>query len=201
MRPKPSHELTNEEARRFVEACATDKPAARKYFDRILPMAKGIVQRRSVGYTEAMAARGVSVDDVVQEVLLLMLKNPPDSLVPGREAVSLMAWIKTTTIRYLGQTMRRKPLVLDDEQQAAWPDPRTSGSREARDSLADIRRVLAEHSPRLLEFYEFCCQNPTLTDTELASALDTTLNNVQQLRSRMRSILAKYYSDSDGGES
>ena len=193
--------LSNEVARQFMEACATDERAAREYFEFIVPVVVSVVRKWSQSYAKAMADHGVSVEDLAQEVLLLMLDKPPDKLVAGREAISLMAWIKTTTIRTLSQMRRRKHLVLDDEQQAAWPDQQTSGSREARDSLADIRRVLAAHSPRLLEFYGLCCQNPTLTDTELALAFDTSFNNIQKLRSRMRSILAKYLSDFDGGES
>jgi DNA-directed RNA polymerase specialized sigma24 family protein len=154
-----------------------------------------------------------SHDDVIQEAILRFWSSPP-TRPPAKSATqSMLAWLKTTSVRIALDWRRQarlpgEPKPAADGGKAAEKDKlrareikipidanRYAGRERPDDdhaarALEDaFRRILESDYAVGLRLYSLMLEEPFLTSQEYAARLDTTSQNIDQMRSRLREAL------------
>jgi DNA-directed RNA polymerase specialized sigma24 family protein len=172
-------------AKTFIEAkLVGDAGADSPEFKRISPSARAYALEVSTG----LGLR--DPEDVAHEVLLRLAADGPDhGAVPVSYAVTVQAWIKIVAVRIAidrHRTRKRRPeMPIDDfVGSLAAPLPEAGGLRPEL-----VREMLLACYPRGAQCFEAELARPDASAEQLAETLQTSRDNVYQMRSRFRAFV------------
>ena len=142
----------------------------------------------------------LSKDDLCQETYLKMLTKPPSRKEGANPLARIGAWTRTVAFRILVTESRRAKLRAIDYEDVLSQTANTSMSRP-HDRMVEERLwfqkivkqlELEGESMRVIGLARACYKHKTIDPCELASILNTSVDNIYQLRHRLRKLLAVY---------
>ena len=141
--------------------------------------------------------------DVVQEVLTRLSSKPPNQDLTGSAAARVLAWVRTTTLRYLIDQSRltlEQAFESDEDCAPVEVDSLPAPGIDADERLVNAgrlqaaRAVLAETYPTSLPIFDHLQADPDATSLEISQAIGKSVANIDQIKCRMRTALARHLS-------
>ncbi len=142
--------------------------------------------------------------DIYQETLFQLVDNPPsDRDLNSSAEARLHSWINTVCKNLVISLMRtknwRSTVVLDDFSGVVAPE-------EPPDSLANLMQAFpsadtihedlsTRMTEKLFRYFMLTQENPEMSAGELADKLQVSLDNLYQMKCRVRKVLLQYLRD------
>jgi len=193
--------LTAEDARRLLQSAVEGGDEFRAVVQELSPkLSSYILKTCRVNGSDSFGDRAHSSDDVVQEVLIKLLRSPPDPVATGQALPRLLSWLKVVTVNHLRDVYRRRSRRI---QTVPTPDDTLDPSRitstgegssapdagrtlMASQTADAMRNLFRRCQPACLPLFELLLGGEELSSEEAARRLRTSRANIDTLKRRLR---------------
>lgn len=190
----------------FFEAARSggDGEALRRALAPLAPLVRRTVRAR-VGKWSRLHDLALEAEDVEQEVLIKLLKSPPERKPQDTPRATLLAWLKTVTNNLLVDQRRRVTRKTEDRtrveridrgvelERLAESDDRGTGREirrfHAAREIDENLRYLEQAYPAGARYVAAMRDNPGATGNELAALLGVSRANYDQIARRTRIVV------------
>lgn len=136
---------------------------------------------------------GLAPEDVAQRLFLKLIARPPRFESPEGAMKRLTAWVRVTVERDLVDLVAKQRELLEDRSgRTSRTESVASGALFARLELAEVEALLKKEYPAGLALLRLLALFPDATSYELAEELGTSIDNVDQMRFRIRRALRRH---------